>query len=262
MKVGYIVKPDLLEPGVDNHIVERISKFLSPHCESHFGFSITDDVLLAFGGDGTVLAAIRKYAHWDMPVVGISCHSGFGYLTDFSFFAFENKTTTIVEAIGQASESQRVGLTPATDGMRYCEIVPNDVVIKHPYRMVKIDVEVDGQHLTKIRGDGLIIATPSGSTGYNLSAGGPILHPEIEAIILTPLAPHSITHKPIVLPLTSVIKVTVEDPTEVLLIFDGQEHEAFPQAGVSISAAEKKFRLLRNRWFKEWQITQDKLKWG
>jgi len=143
----------------------------------------------------------------------------------------------------------------------------NDIVVTRGAlaRMIEIDVDVDGHFVSHVKADGLIVATATGSTAYNLSAGGPILHPSADAIVLTPLAPHALTNRPLVLPAASriLIKPLVDPDSDPVLTFDGQYGVPL-QAGdlVDITRAPRVLRLLRTSTRTHFDMLREKLKWG
>ena len=142
----------------------------------------------------------------------------------------------------------------------------NDCVIHAgpPFRMIQLAVRIDGQLLTEIRGDGVIIASPSGSTAHNMSAGGPILEPGVQAIVLTPLCPHSLTHRPIVVECASTIEVTAHTVNVGTTVsIDGQISSPFRAGDVlTIRRSEENFKLVKNPKYSRWHTLVTKLNWG
>ena len=183
------------------------------------------DLLVVFGGDGTILRTARLASKRDVPIVGINL-GGFGYLTEVNLsemfaalelilagnFQIEKRMMLDVEIQG--------GEEPFREGT-----VLNDVVINRGNlsRIVELETTVDGRYLTTFKADGLIIATPTGSTAYSLAAGGPIIFPELKLILINPICPHTLTNRPVILPESAVIRVslcTLEQGATVTL--DGQ----------------------------------------
>jgi len=144
--------------------------------------------------------------------------------------------------------------------------VLNDIVVnKGPFaRLIKMEVSVNGQFVTSLRGDGLIIASSTGSTGYTLSAGGPIVHPSVDAIVLTPIAPHTLTNRPIVIPSNVEVRVLLKDnEASPVVTFDGQD--VFPletDDQVCIKASTSRLKLIRSPHRDYYQVLREKLKWG
>jgi NAD+ kinase len=147
------------------------------------------------------------------------------------------------------------------------QIALNDVVITKGARsrMIDLSVQVDDEFVTRVKADGLIIATPTGSTAYNLSAGGPIVLPNVDALILTPIAPHTLTNRPVVIPATSTVRVQpiMEERDEVFVTFDGQEGFQL-QAGdvIDVRRADTLLRLIKPSTRGYFEVLRTKLKWG
>jgi NAD+ kinase len=227
------------------------------------------EVVIAFGGDGTLLEAASTVAHspHDVPVVGVNL-GRLGFLTEIGradmIAALDRLVageTTVEARLLLEGRVLRQGETVAT------RFALNDIVVTRGAlaRMIEIDVDIDDQFVSHVKADGLIVATATGSTAYNLSAGGPILHPTADAIVLTPLAPHALTNRPVVLPASSYIRLrpVVEADTDPVLTFDGQF--GVPLATddvVSIGRAPRVLRLLRTTTRTHFDMLREKLKWG
>ena len=186
------------------------------------------DVVITFGGDGTLLDAARAVVHSaaDAPIIGINL-GRLGFLTDvgpqdltYALEAMLDGRTRVEERTMLAGQVERNGVETAS------RLALNDIVVTRGSlsRMIEMDVSVDGHFVCHVKADGLIVATPTGSTAYNLSAGGPIVHPTLDALVLTPIAPHTLTHRPLVLPASAQIEVRpVNDAaSELVGTFDGQ----------------------------------------
>ncbi len=223
------------------------------------------DLVVTIGGDGTFLAAAR-HAGDGAPILGINA-GNLGFLAEAT--ASEGLRLIDEALAGEAPIESRPLLDVALvrKGTRRGPFrVLNDAVLNKSAiaRIVTLSVSVDGEFLTSYRADGLIVATPTGSTAYNLSAGGPILFPEIDAICLTPICPHTLSHRPIVVPSRSVVEISLDSQGEdVFLTLDGQE--GFPLEGddrVVIRKSRKYFRLVRNRRRHYGDLLRSKLRWG
>ncbi len=179
------------------------------------------DVVVGIGGDGTLLEAARIAHGVDRPVVGVNLGT-VGYLTEFEPDQLEQLLVTLSDANPPTIDRMTVVATTA-DGQSWHAL--NDVVLEKvvSQRIVRIGVEIDGHHFTTYRADGIIVATPLGSTAYSLSAGGPVVAPELEALLLTPVAPHSLLSRSLVLSPHTRILFTVEADREVRVNFDGRE---------------------------------------
>jgi len=146
-------------------------------------------------------------------------------------------------------------------------IVLNDIVVTRGAlsRMIEMDVRVDGQFVCYVKADGLIVATATGSTAYNLSAGGPIVHPSLDALVMTPIAPHTLTNRPLVLPASARIELhpVIEPHTELLVTFDGQIGVPLTSGDiVDVFRAERLLRLLHTSSRTHFDMLREKLKWG
>ncbi len=183
------------------------------------------DLLVVFGGDGTMLRTARLVRDRDVPIVGINL-GGFGYLTEVNLGEMYGALELILAGDFQVERRMMLdveisgGEEPFREGT-----VLNDVVINRGSlsRIVELETAVDGKYLTTFKADGLIISTPTGSTAYSLSAGGPIVFPELNAVVINPICPHTLTNRPILLPGNSVIRVTLWTAEEgATLTLDGQ----------------------------------------
>ncbi len=224
------------------------------------------DLVVVLGGDGTLLKAARLYGHQEAPILGVNL-GGLGFLTEISLDELPLLLDGILQ--GDYQIENRMVLTAGI--IREGEVLPvipflNDVVINKGAvaRIIDLETSIGGQFLTSYRGDGLIVATPTGSTAYNLSAGGPILHPALKTILLTPICPFTLTNRPIILQDDAVIDIRLgTKASEVWLTFDGQV--GYPlNAGdlVRVQKAVKSIRLIKTPFKNYFEILRTKLKWG
>ena len=215
------------------------------------------DVVLTFGGDGTLLDAADAVMHAasDVPLMGINL-GRLGFLTEVDrsqmtvaladLLAGRSRLETRAMLEGRILRDRRDG----GSGTVACErIALNDVVVSRTAlsRMIELDVEVDGQFVCHVKADGLIVATATGSTAYNLSAAGPILHPSVDAFVLTPIAPHTLTLRPLVLPANARIELrpTGDVNAEMVATFDGQYGVRVAMGDVvTIARAPRVLRLI------------------
>ncbi len=195
-------------------------------CEESVVIPKTVDWVVVLGGDGTLLGAARRVGRFGSPILGVNL-GGLGFLTGIPF----ERLYPVIEMMinGRLEVESRVMLETKVlrKGKVVCRFeVLNDVVINKGTlaRIIDLDVAINEEFLTTFRADGLIISTPTGSTAYNLSAGGPILYPTMETFILTPICPFTLTNRPIIIPDTSVIQIKMKNESEeaVVLTFDGQ----------------------------------------
>jgi NAD+ kinase len=228
------------------------------------------DTIVVMGGDGTLIGMAGRIAHAgvDVPIVGVNFGS-LGFLTEITL----PELYPTLEAVlaGRASVDERMMLQAQTvrAGKVSAErLVLNDVVINRAAmsRIIELSVAVDDAPVMQVRADGLIAATPTGSTAYNLAAGGPIAHPAVDAILLTPIAPHMLTNRPLVIPGASKISVKPKlagTHEEAFVTFDGQwGHPLEADDVVTIKRASRPLKLVRaaNRTY--FDVLRQKLKWG
>jgi NAD+ kinase len=236
-------------------------------CEEPLVIPETVNWVVVLGGDGTLLGAARRTGRYGAPILGANL-GGLGFLT---CIPLENLYSAIELMIdGRLEVESRIMLETQVlrDGQGACQFqVLNDVVINKGTlaRIIDLDVTINDEFLTTFRADGLIISTPTGSTAYNLSAGGPILYPTMENFILTPICPFTLTNRPIIIPDTSVIQIEMRNESEetVLLTFDGQVgFDLFYGDRVTIRKSKKKIKLFSAPQQSYFQILPTKLMWG
>lgn len=231
------------------------------------------DFMVVLGGDGTILSTVRGMGRNQVPIIGVNMGK-LGFLAEFTVEQLKHhfeKITTESSFI-----RWRMMLKCQIRGPRredYEGTIVNElaVIAGPPFRMIEVSVRIGSEHLALCAGDGLIIATPTGSTAYNLSAGGPILAATLQAAVITPLAAHSLSFRPIVVNLDKPITVQCRDShhrqktlegTAVVAI-DGQESMALNNEDeVIITAAEACFQLVHNPSESQWHLLNAKLNWG
>jgi NAD+ kinase len=179
------------------------------------------DLAIAIGGDGTLLGVARALFGSDTPILGVNL-GHLGFLTDVAAKDVEHMLDML--AAGDYSIEERILLEATVDGSVATGLAFNDVVLSKGDvgRMVEYEVFVDGESVYQLRADGLVVATPTGSTAYALSANGPILHPALSAIALVPLCPHSLSARPITLPSDSLVELVVRGDLPARVFCDGQ----------------------------------------
>ncbi len=223
------------------------------------------DLIVVLGGDGTMLSVTRGELG-NTPVLGINM-GYLGFLTEHSVEELFPILEMVLQGKATIQRRERLSVTVEMPGGNHLtHYVLNDAVVNKSAvaRMVTLEVQVDGELLSRFRADGLIVATPTGSTAYNLSAGGPILYPTLEVIVVTPICPHTLTNRPIVLSLDSVVEVRLESPSEeVYITLDGQE--GFPLTThdvVRIQRCAEPIHLVEQPSRTYFQVLHRKLKWG
>ena len=224
------------------------------------------DFMLAMGGDGTILAALRHAASGQIPVLGINLGS-MGFLADTPPENVTEALDKLQDGSYEIEERMTLEAEIIDSENHFKMIVSNDVVIdKGGYsRVIDIIAEVNGQLLKRYTADGLIISTPTGSTAYALSAGGPIVDPAMEALIVAPICPHILASRPVVLPADSVIDLTVHSlHGSVNVTGDGQEFlEVKSGAELIVRRGERKNRLVKTGMGKPFfEVLREKLQWG
>ncbi|MFH1242373.1 MAG: NAD(+)/NADH kinase [Pseudomonadota bacterium] len=225
------------------------------------------DWVVVLGGDGTLLGASRKVGRYGVPILGVNL-GGLGFLTGIPL----DELYPVIEMMikGGLEVERRVMLETRVirGGQEVIRFqVLNDVVInkKALARIIDLDVTINDESLTTFRADGLIIATPTGSTAYNLAAGGPILYPTMETFVLTPICPFTLTNRPIILPGTATLRIRLGKESEdtVILTFDGQVgFDLFLGDEVIIRISKEKISLLRPPDHSYFEILRTKLMWG
>jgi NAD+ kinase len=223
------------------------------------------DALIVLGGDGTLLSMARAVGDLGVPILGVNL--GFlGFLTATTLDEMSGALRALVAGELAIDERMMLRARVIRGGQELGEhLALNDVVITKSAmsRIIDLTVSVDGRHATSYRADGLIISTPTGSTAYNLSAGGPILFPTMDAVVLTPIAPHTLSNRPIVLPASQRIDVTLRVDQEVMLTIDGQVGVPLRERDVvQVQQAAARIRLLRFDQKDFFSVLRTKLKWG
>ena len=221
------------------------------------------DLVIVMGGDGTMLSVARSLIDDNVPLVGIN-RGRFGFLTDLRAEDMLEQLDKILA--GDFTEEPRVMLTAQVvrDGqLLHTNFALNDVVIKSALRLIELEVTIDHKFVHKQRADGLIISTPTGTTAYALSAGGQILHPNLQAISLVPICPHTLSNRPIAVHSDSLIEVTLMQFDEAHLSFDGQFQVALEVGDkIIVNRAKQTVSLLHPSDYCYFDMLRNKLNWG
>lgn len=225
------------------------------------------DLIIVLGGDGSLLGAARMLARHHVPVLGIN-RGRLGFLTDILPDEIEEKVGAVLA--GEYSLEKRFLLNAVVK--RNDEVIGraealNDVVVNSgtSAQMIEFDVYVDDEFVYRQRSDGLIVSTPTGSTAYSLSGGGPIMHPKLDAMVLVPMFPHTLSSRPIVIDGNSVVKIVISENNEFHppVTCDGQVHlTTLPGDVVYISKKHHKMRLIHPINHSFYASCRDKLGWG
>lgn len=285
MTIGVVTKPGLADAGDTLQALEqwlarrRISVVWSdaaaallPPAEDRWVSSADDlprtvDLVLVLGGDGTLLGMAGRIAaaNVDIPLLGVNFGS-LGFLTEIT----RPELFTSLDAViaGSAAHDERMLLRARSLGTAMAtHVALNDMVFSRPSgaRMLELGVWVGDQFVTTIRADGLIVASPTGSTAYNLSAGGPIVHPAMDALVLTPIAPHTLSNRPIVIPAERDVRVrmtSAQQADRMLVTFDGQTTLDVPGGtDIVVGRAPRPLRLVRASGRSYFDVLREKLGW-
>lgn len=223
------------------------------------------ELVIIVGGDGTILKAARTFVDYNIPILGINC-GRLGFLADLN----ADKAVDIIREIleGSYMKESRLMLSCAAekDGKNiYEHLALNDAVIHRNYipKMLLFDVYVDGDLINTQRADGIIVSTPTGSTAYTLSSGGPIVHPSLEVLILVSICPHTMSHRPIVIHADSEVVINIIDSYDrATIAFDAQATPKNVVAdSVIIKRHKNKVHLIHPKSYNYFSIINSKLRW-
>lgn len=224
------------------------------------------DLIISLGGDGTLLAVARGAGSHRVPILGVNLGT-LGFLTEVNVEEMFAALETVLAGKAEVSSRMRLEVIVSREGVERGRFLAlNDAVITKTAlsRMIDLETFADGQAVTTYHADGLIVSTPTGSTAYSLSAGGPLLLPGLEAIVLTPICPHSLNHRPLVLPVGVEIEVVVQTRGgEATITMDGQEGMDVEEGDrVLMRRAEQPVDIIASPLRTRFQILQRKLRWG
>ncbi len=224
------------------------------------------DLVVVLGGDGTLLSAARMLGQQEVPILGVNL-GGLGFLTAIAL----DDLFPVLDRIlaGEFQTNARVALSASVirEGNEISEFrVLNDAVINKGAlaRIIDLKTTINGEYVTTFKADGLILSTPTGSTAYSLSAGGPIVYPFLNTILITPICPHTLTNRPIIVPDDGVISITLESVSEeVVLTLDGQVGFPLERADtVEVRKARGRVLLIESPYKGYYEVLRTKLKWG
>jgi len=251
--IEYVLEPDLAQSGQDAANVEDMVDMV--------------DLFLGLGGDGTVLSIARRTAAYSIPVLAVNL-GGLGFITEIKA---EEMLPTLEQVIaGNYDTEKRMMLDVRLFNHRKQEVARacglNDVAVRKTSesRLIELDIYVDNQCLTTYAADGLLVATPTGSTAYSLSAGGPIVHPQMNALIITPICPHTLTNRPVIVDSERVIRVVNASATkQVNLTVDGQlAYDLSARGEVEIRQSEHSLTLVVSPYKDYFAVLREKLRWS
>lgn len=276
---GFILKPN--DPGI-KPLYERIKKqfeargisvVLGENSAKMIGekgikfkeMCAVSDFLVSLGGDGTLLSLVRRSYGYKKPVVGINA-GNLGFLADITIDDVDNFLDQLFRGVYRIDDRMMIeGCLKTKEGDVQKFFAFNDVVITRPAvsKMAKINAAIDGEWFNTYKGDGLIISTPTGSTAYNLAAGGPMMYPLTQAFILTPILAHSLSNqRPLVVPADFTIELS--SPEEKLIaVIDGQDSYEMHEGDIlTIRGAVEGAKLLHRKERNYFSVLREKLKWG
>jgi NAD+ kinase len=267
--------------GIANELVSWLeargcTPLVDTHLAKHIGYSKGSaieeilekaELVVVLGGDGTLLSAARVFYGIDIPILGINLGS-LGFLTEVTVEELYHVLERALENSQITSKRMMLEATIIRSGRQLEQFMAlNEIVINKGAiaRVVDLEASVNRHPLTTVKADGLIISTPTGSTGYSMSAGGPIIHPSMSCLVITPICPHTLTNRPIVVTDDSVVSITVKSSFDekVYLTMDGQtgfELQEGDSVEVRKAAATTSLVVSRNRDY--FELLRTKLKWG
>jgi NAD+ kinase len=258
-----------IEVYIEGEISNLFSPSLSgPHLEiiDRKDFPTHAELVIVLGGDGTLLSVARQVWNRNIPILGVNL-GGLGFLTECHLEELYRVLERVIEGDYKTDERDVLSVAVIRREKRMAKFtVLNDAVINKGAlaRIINLEITINGEYLNTFQSDGLIISTPTGSTAYNLSAGGPIVYPSLHTLIITPICPHTLTNRPIVIPDgVDVQAVLKSKQQEVILTLDGQQ--GFPlefEDVVKVKKAEGRILLIKSPYRNYFEVLREKLKWG
>jgi NAD+ kinase len=258
---------------IEVYIEEAIGRLLSPTLsEVYWKFIKKEEIptevemIIVLGGDGTLLSVARQVWNKNIPILGVNL-GGLGFLTEITLEELYPVLERVIRDDFEINERDVLNADVIRRGKRIAEfVVLNDAVINKGAlaRIIDLETTINGEYLSTFRSDGLIISTPTGSTAYNLSAGGPIVFPSLHTIIITPICPHTLTIRPIIIPDDVRIRALLKSRNEeVTLTLDGQQGFGLEfEDVVEVGKAEGRILLIKSPYRRYFELLREKLKWG
>jgi NAD+ kinase len=224
------------------------------------------EFVVAVGGDGTVLSVARQVAGWGVPILGVNV-GRLGFLAATEVGAMFRTLACVLDGEGRVEARTMLSVTGASRGKKFGPYLAlNDCVVRSGSsgRVLQLQATLRGKPLASYAGDGLIVATPTGSTAYNLAASGPIAYPDLDIFLLCPICPHSLVQRPLVMPTFEIIEVEVLKPSPpALLCVDGHVTQTLHSGDrIAVRRADVQAKLLMDPDRTYYQVLQSKLKWG
>jgi NAD+ kinase len=264
LRDGYIKIENIFKNhNIDVLLESRSAKMIGMSGESFKNICMACDFIISFGGDGTLISTVRKSFDFDIPILGV--HAGnLGFLADLSLDELDAFVEKIIQNRYRTDERAVLEATVIKNTKEVKYYAFNDIVLTRTRvsNMIHIETLVDSKSFNTYYGDGVILSTPTGSTAYNLSAGGPVLFPMSNVFALTPICPHSLTQRPVVLPGRYAIEMKTSEE-RALIIIDGQDvHELELGESVHIKLAAKTVKLIHKEEYNYFEVLKEKLRWG
>ena len=257
------VKKEFENNGIEVCLAERSSEMIGREGMPFDEMCRVCDFLVSLGGDGTLLSLVRRSYGSGKPVLGINA-GNLGFLADIRIEEVDTFLGQLMRGEYRVDDRMMIAGYVESGKSKRNFYAFNDVVITRPVisKMVNVDAYINNDWFNTYRGDGLIISTPTGSTAYNLAAGGPVMYPLTKAFIMTPICPHSLTQRPLVMPADFTISIKSADK-QVLALVDGQDPYEM-QAGdrLVVQGAKVGARLLHRKERNYFDVLREKLSWG
>mgnify|MGYP000422953622 CR=1 FL=1 len=277
-KVGFTLKPNdstiktlfiQIKKMFEQRGIEVLLSLKSAKLIGHDGVAFETmckevNFLVSLGGDGTLLSLVRRSYHFKKPVLGINA-GNLGFLADINISQVGSFLDSLLAGKYRIDERMMMEGFIRKNGKKDVTFFAfNDVVITRPSisKMVKINASIDSNWFNTYRGDGLIVSTPTGSTAYNLAVGGPVMYPLTQAFIMSPISPHSLTQRPLVVPADFTIELTSPDET-VIAVIDGQDDYTMHKGDIlHICGARRGAMMLHRLERNYFDVLREKLHWG
>jgi len=278
-KVGFVLRPDtpaikeifsvikqqFEDSGIEVMLPQKSAQMIGEKGMQFETMCKESDFLVSLGGDGTLLSLVRRSYGSGKPVVGINA-GNLGFLADVTIAEVEAFLEQLHKGEYQIDHRMMIaGYIKKRSGARIDFFALNDVVVTSPIpsKMVHLNASIDGDRFNSYRGDGIIISTPTGSTAYNLAAGGPVVYPLTKAFIITPVMAHSLSNqRPLVVPADFVIELDAQKYDAIVSV-DGQERYELQEGDIlHIGGAEQGARLLHRKERNYFDVLREKLHWG
>ncbi len=259
------IKAQFEARGISVLLAERSAKMIGEKGVAFVTMCEKADFLVSLGGDGTLLSLVRRSYEFHKPVVGINA-GNLGFLADITIDQVDNFLEQLLKGVYRIDDRMMIeGCLKTKEGTKKTFFALNDVVITRPVvsKMAKIYASIDGEWFNTYKGDGLIISTPTGSTAYSLSAGGPMMYPLTQAFILTPILAHSLSNqRPLVVPADFTIELSSPEE-KVIAVIDGQDNYEMHEGDIlTIKGAAEGAKLLHRKERNYFSVLREKLSWG